>query len=310
MMNENGNGSTEIVRADENVFNSVSAFENAQRMAKMLTASSLVPDTYKNNLPNAIIALEMAHRIGASPLAVMQNLYIVYGKPAWSSQFLISCVNASGKFSPMRYTVDGDGDERGCVAWVIDRSNERLESPRVTIGMAKAEGWYSKNGSKWKNMPELMLRYRAATLFARLYAPELTMGIQTDEEIIDITPIVSEPVAKKITSFEKALEQKEPATVEAAIIPESKPEDALKSKKTAKANIDPDSSKTLEEMLDGAPVSVQDIENCLRAEGKLGLTMSLAKNPTLEKMVKANINSMVSKVLNWKEAQSDLGGQK
>ena len=177
-------------------FSCPSAFEQAQRMAKLLTSSSIVPQSYRDNIADSVIALEMANRIGANPLAVMQNLYIVHGRPAWSSQFLISCINASGKFTPLRYKMTGTrgSDEWGCFAWAVDKSGERLEGPEVTIGTAKAEGWLQKNGSKWKTMPELMLRYRAATLFARLFAPELTMGIQTDDEVIDISPIVTDPV--------------------------------------------------------------------------------------------------------------------
>ena len=179
-------------------FSCPAAFEQAQRMAKLLTSSSIVPQTYRDNIADSVIALEMANRIGANPLAVMQNLYIVHGRPAWSSQFLISCINASGKFSPLRYRMEGEkgADTWGCVAWAVDKSGERLEGPEVTIATAKAEGWFQKNGSKWKTMPELMLRYRAATLFARLYAPELTMGIQTDDEVIDIAPVVSDPVLR------------------------------------------------------------------------------------------------------------------
>ena len=53
--------------------------------------------------------------------------------------------------------------------------------------MAKAEGWIDKAGSKWKTMPELMRRYRAASFFTKQFAPEVSMGLQTIEEIIDIT---------------------------------------------------------------------------------------------------------------------------
>jgi hypothetical protein len=178
-------------------FSSIKSFGDAQRMAKALCSSSIVPEQYKGetNIGNCVIAIEMANRIGASVLAVMQNLYIVHGRPAWSSQFLISCINASKRFSPLRYRMTGTPgkDDWGCVAWAIDKSGEKLESPEINIGIAKSEGWYSKNGSKWKTIPELMLRYRVATLFARLYAPELTMGIQTAEEVYEIGPIVTQP---------------------------------------------------------------------------------------------------------------------
>jgi hypothetical protein len=171
-------------------FGNITHFADAQRMAKALSSSAIVPTAYQgeNNIGSCVIALEIANRIGASVLAVMQNLYVVHGKPGWSSQFLISCINASKKFTPLRYKMTGTKgqDDWGCVAWAQDKTGEILESPEVTIGMAKAEGWYGKTGSKWKTMPELMLRYRTATLFARLYAPELTMGIQTADEVQDI----------------------------------------------------------------------------------------------------------------------------
>lgn len=185
------NPETQIV--EFSAFGNIKCFEDAQRMAKALCSSTIVPTNYQGeaNIGSCVIALEISNRIGASVLAVMQNLYIVHGKPGWSSQFLISCVNASRKFSPLRYKMTGEKgkDSWGCIAWATDKTGEVLESPEVTIEMAKAEGWYGKNGSKWKTMPELMLRYRTATLFARLYAPELTMGIQTTEEISDVIDV-------------------------------------------------------------------------------------------------------------------------
>lgn len=207
-MSENENGTALAVREKttavslSDVFGTVASFEAAQRIGKMLSTSSLVPDTYKGdgNIGNCVIALEMANRIGMNVISVMQNMYIVHGRPAWSSQFLISCINASGKFTPLRYEIVGDPgtDAWGCRAWAVDRSGEKLVGPLVTIEMARLEGWYSKNGSKWKTMPELMLRYRAATLFARLYSPELTMGIMTADEVEDVKELT--PAASATTA--------------------------------------------------------------------------------------------------------------
>lgn len=182
-----------IVKAEDikefSVFKSLVAFELAQRMAKMLAASDLVPKEFKNNIPNTVIALEMANRIGASPLAVMQNIYIVYGKPSWSSTFIIAALNSCGRFSPLRFDMQGEEGSmnRSCAVWAYDKANnEKLIGPRVTMKMAKDEGWIDKNGSKWKTMPELMLRYRAATFFGRLHAPDVLAGMKTTEEVEDI----------------------------------------------------------------------------------------------------------------------------
>ena len=174
-------------------FNSMASFELLQRIANMFCGSSLVPKQFKgkDNFGNCVIALNMASRMNADPLMVMQNLYVVYGNPAWSSKFLISTFNMCGRYSSIHYDETGQKgtDSWGSVAWAIEKSTgKKLVGPEVTIKIAKDEGWYSKDGSKWKTMPEQMMRYRAASWFIRTTAPELSMGLQTVDEVIDVTP--------------------------------------------------------------------------------------------------------------------------
>lgn len=185
------------VQRAENVsvgFTTLQGFELAQRAAKALSQSTLVPKEYRGNLPNCIVALNMAQRLNADPLMVMQNLVIVHGRPTWSAQFLISTANSCGHFSALRYEWKGkEGtDEWACRAWAIEKATgERLEGSWVSIALAKKEDWYQKNGSKWQTMPQQMLMYRAGAWWVRAYAPELSMGLTTAEEardIVDITP--------------------------------------------------------------------------------------------------------------------------
>ena len=169
-------------------FSNTAAFAAAQRMAQALAASSLVPKVYQGNVANCLISMELASRIGVSVLAAMQNLDVIQGKPSWSAKFLIATVNASGRFTPLRFEKQGtpgkDDWAYRCVA--TDReSKERCEGPWVTWLMAKKEGWISKNGSKWQTMPELMFSYRAAAFWTRLYCPEISIGFQTSEELRD-----------------------------------------------------------------------------------------------------------------------------
>lgn len=173
----------------------VGGFESLQRAAKLFASSSIVPKQYQGNLANCFIAVDMALRMGANPLLVMQNLYIVHGNPAWSGQFLVATFNKCGRFSAIRYEFSGDekNDSWGCRAVATElATGQKLVGPLITIELAKKEGWYGKPGSKWQTMPEMMLRYRAAAWFVRAYAPEIAMGLQTAEEvrdsIIDVTP--------------------------------------------------------------------------------------------------------------------------
>jgi hypothetical protein len=162
-------------------------FALSQREAKALASSDLVPTTFRENVPNCLIAMNLANRIGADPLMVMQNLYVIHGRPSFSASFLIACVNMCGRFTPLQYRIEGEGMARTCVAFACDKeTGVEIEGPPVSIQMAKDEGWSTKSGSKWKTMPELMLRYRAAAFFARTVAPEITMGLHTADELEDI----------------------------------------------------------------------------------------------------------------------------
>lgn len=182
---------TELERVPDVSSFSIATFDHAQRVAKMLASSSLIPKEFQGNIQNTMIALEMANRIGASPLMVMQNLYIVHGKPSWSSSFIIAALNSCKRFSPLRFELSGEGDTMECYAWAYELStNDKIIGPTVTMKMAKAEGWVDKNGSKWKTMPTLMIRYRSAAFFGRLYAPEIMMGMQSHDEVVDVEATV------------------------------------------------------------------------------------------------------------------------
>lgn len=200
-------------------FNSNSSWELAQRIGKAFAASSLVPQQYQNNLANCIVALEMANRMGASPLMVMQNLYIVHGNPGWSSKFLIASFNQCGRFSSLRYA--WSADRSACRAWAIEKATgEKIEGPEVSVEMARQEGWSTKSGSKWKTMPELMLMYRAAAFLIRAYAPEISMGLRTDDEIIDsveeVRPANAGPDAVRAALGMSPVQRQQPPTFDPA----------------------------------------------------------------------------------------------
>jgi hypothetical protein len=104
-------------------------------------------------------------------------------------KFLIATLNSCGKFSPLRYEEDEKNGGR-TRAWAYDlKNNEKVFGTWISMEMAKAETWIDKAGSKWKTMPEHMRKYRAASFFVNEFAPEVSMGLQTIEEVYDITPM-------------------------------------------------------------------------------------------------------------------------
>ena len=174
------------------VWENKDAFNQILRAADMLSKTSIIPQSYQNKPQDCFVAIEMANRMGVSPMVVMQNMYVVKGKPSWAGQACTMLINSCGKFKDVKHIYTGEKGKpnRGCYVTATRISDgSQVDGVEVTMQMAQSEGWTSN--SKWRNMPELMLAYRASAFFARVYCPEAMMGVQTAEEVYDAdsTPI-------------------------------------------------------------------------------------------------------------------------
>lgn len=171
------------------MWNDTKLMNAAWRTSRMLSCSALVPDTYRNSPENCLVAIDIANRMGISPLMVMQNLYVVKGKPSWSGSFCAAAINGSGRFSPLEFVFVGTSGQYdfGCYAQATRLSNGvKCSSDVITMRMAKAEGWLNKSGSKWQTMPRQMMMYRSAAFFARAHCSDILLGLPTYEEVQDV----------------------------------------------------------------------------------------------------------------------------
>ena len=224
-------------------FFSRSGFELARKIAVIYATSDAVPAAFRERvvkktrdgetsvenpsaLGNCMVAIEVAASVGLSITSVMQNADVIEGKLRWSSKFQIAAVNASRRFSPLRFNLKNLGrikatyrekqgwnkakggydfidrtveiDNWECTAWayVLDgkgaQTQEVVQSIPVTMQMAVEEGWYSKSGSKWQGaMRFQMLQYRAGSFFASIYAPDVIMGMgRSAEDHFDAIEVV------------------------------------------------------------------------------------------------------------------------
>ena len=170
-----------------NMWSNPAYFADAMKMAKVLAMTPMVPQNYRGEPGNCLIALDMAQRMNMSPMMIMQNLYIVSGNPGWSGQACVALVNNSGRFSPLLFEEMETEDDFSCTAYATElKTGKVVRGTTVNKKMAKECGWLDKNGSFWKKMPLQMAKYRAAAFFARTYCPECLMGLYTDTELMDI----------------------------------------------------------------------------------------------------------------------------
>ncbi len=230
---------------------------HAMKLARLYQTSNAVPAQFRdftekkgkngvvdlienpNAIGNCIVAIETAMAVGMSITAVMQNANVIEGRLSWSGQFVIASLNASGRFTPLRFETRNLGkikakykekgnwnnsanrfdmidreveiDNYECVAWAYYiengvRTNEKVMSIPVSMKMAVEEGWYAKAGSKWQTELKFqMLQYRAATFLGRIAAPDIIMGLgKTAEEhadIIDVHPQDDGVLAANVTEL-------------------------------------------------------------------------------------------------------------
>lgn len=163
------------------------AFKVIQRAGNLFASSTIAPQAYRGKLADCVIAIDMANRMGVSPLVIMQNSQIVQGNFSWKGTACKAMIDACGKYTSTRYVEVGkrNEDSWGYYLEAIDKQGNTIKGVTVDVAMAKADGWYGRN-PKWKSMTELMLKYRAAAFFMRTECAGLAMGFLTSDEIDDI----------------------------------------------------------------------------------------------------------------------------
>lgn len=182
--------STAPIAITGSIYENPVAFEHMQRVAKMFAASSqLVPQAYRKNIADCLIAVETSRQLGIHPLIFMQNSYLVHGKPALEGKLLIALMNTRGPFKHslmFDFTGEKFKDDRTCKCWSVHKDTDSIVFEEMSIADSKRWGWYQKKDSAWPKDPDLMLRYRTAAFLCRTYCPELVMGFRTVDEALDM----------------------------------------------------------------------------------------------------------------------------
>ena len=190
------------------LFWDVATFEHGQRVAKALITSQMVPERFRN-VGDVLICLNLSRRMEQvtgnyiDPLMMMQNIYIIKGKPAFETRLAIGFFNALGQWEKINWqvkwqptdkwvTLDADtaGNYQSARAFAKNlKDNKAYYGEEVSVEMAKKAGWWGKQGSLWPVFTGMMLRYRSAMFFIRQFEPGVLLGLYTREEVLDMAEI-------------------------------------------------------------------------------------------------------------------------
>lgn len=194
--------------------------EKAYKFSQIMAKSDIIPTHYRNKPENVFVAIQTAYRMDLDPMLVMQNTFVISGKLGMNSTFAISLANSSGLFDGgIRYKIVGEGGTLQVTAYAALKSNGEEISYTISMKEAIAENW-TKN-PKYKTLPELMLRYRAATLLIRTHVPEVINGMHMVDELQDVQ--ASQGVKASIrenpnTNLDNFLEQEVPKEAQIEVV--------------------------------------------------------------------------------------------
>lgn len=228
----------EVLKSDSvpaGCFTSAEAMREMSQVAAVISKSPIVPASFKGDEGGVLIALDMAQRLNLNPLAVMQNIYMVGNKPAWTGTFYAALITTSGLFRSYNYEEEETGEEvksigrknLRCRVVAVGVDGNKVCGPWVDYVMAEKDGWSRRNGSKWQTMPELMIRYRAASFFVRTCCPNAAMGLREASEQAEINEIEEEQKRRQ-PDFVRAIRDRPRAIVETEVFHEAEaiePED-------------------------------------------------------------------------------------
>lgn len=167
------------------------------KQAEVLSKSQLVPERWRGKPGDIFIMAVQARELGIEPVAATRLTYVVRGEPALKAEAVIGLVNRyAGMASEIMFEERGElmSNDYAVRAYAISaKTGERLYGIWVGMDMVIAEKWGESKKWGWPHNPKYdtpfraqMLRYKSAAFWARLYAPQVTMGMMIDQEIEDM----------------------------------------------------------------------------------------------------------------------------
>jgi len=164
------------------------------------------------------------HLAGNEGDCVAQKTHLIHGKLGYEAQLVNAVIHSNGplvgrlqhryhgpwenlvgkyemagngakKFAQARYTF---ADEKDCGITIYGLIKGETEPSQITVLMHEVS---NRNSTLWANMPKQQIFYLASKMWARMYCPDVILGVYTPDEIqaipveaSQVTTVEDEPV--------------------------------------------------------------------------------------------------------------------
>ena len=168
----------------------------AMDFAKVIAQSPMVPDAYRGQPANVLVAVQWGYELGLAPMQALQNISVINGKPSIWGDSMLALVKAHPAFRGIKEFMDGE-----VAVCVVKRAlpNGEIEETKKTFSMSEAKhARLTSKGGAWQSYPNRMLQLRARGFALRDSFPDAIKGLITVEEARDYDAPQKRPPVKPV----------------------------------------------------------------------------------------------------------------
>lgn len=159
--------------------------DSCYRLAKAVCMAGMAPKGL-DTPEKAMVAIMHGLECGLTPMAALQRIAVVNGRPVIWGDGAIGLVRGSGLCEFIDETIEGEGDNRVAICETKRRGETRSVIRSFSVADAKKARLWGKQGP-WQDYPERMLQMRARAFALRDGFADVLGGIYIKEEIEDET---------------------------------------------------------------------------------------------------------------------------
>lgn len=162
-----------------------SSLAELEHLCNKLTKSGLVPRPYQGRPADAFVAIAFGAEVGLPPLASLQHIAVISGRPGLYGDAVAGVAIKSGAIKAVDEWLEGDaGKDSWTAVCEVTRPDGGKVKRTFSVADAKRANLWGKAGP-WQQYPQRMLAARARGYAVRDAAPHAFLGY-TVEELRDI----------------------------------------------------------------------------------------------------------------------------
>mgnify|MGYP003630356889 FL=1 len=154
----------------------------------MASGKCTVPKHLQGNVGDCFAIASQAFRWGMDPYAVAQKTHLVNGTLGYESQLISAVVHALAPLDD-RLSYEWSGEGENLVATVRGTILGELREKKLAI-----KNITIRNSPVWKTDPPQQLAYLATKYWARLYAPDVILGVYSPDELSHVGADNAKPI--------------------------------------------------------------------------------------------------------------------